>query len=85
MPTAVTKIASQVGLHARPASEFVALAKTGETVLIGRPGEAGVNGKSIVSLLTLGLAFEEEAEITVEGENAEELLAKLVALVETAQ
>lgn len=85
MPSQITKVASTVGLHARPASEFVARAKEAETVKIGRPGTAGVNGKSIAMVLTLGLSHEDEVEITVEGENAENHLAALVEIVETAQ
>lgn len=85
MPNQITKIASTVGLHARPASEFVSRAKEAETVKIGRPGTPGVNGKSIAMVLTLGLAHEDEVEITVEGENADEHLKALVEIVETAQ
>lgn len=85
MPTKITRVASTVGLHARPASEFVARAKEAESVKIGRPGAPGTNGKSIAMVLVLGLAHNDEVEITVEGENAEEHLNALVDIVESAQ
>ncbi|MGB3414512.1 MAG: HPr family phosphocarrier protein [Microbacteriaceae bacterium] len=85
MPSQITKIVSPVGLHARPAAQFVALAKEAETVKVGRPGVPGVNGKSIAMVLTLGIGHDEEIEVNVEGENAEEHLSKLIALLETAE
>ena len=85
MATATTTIASPVGLHARPAAQFVALAKAAENVKVGRPGTPGVNGKSIAMVLTLGIAHGDEVEVTVEGENEEEHLAKLIELLETAE
>ena len=45
-----------VGLHARPAALFVgAAAKSPLDVTIGRPGEPGVNAKSILGVMGLML------------------------------
>ncbi len=79
-------IMNPTGLHARPASEFVAKAKQfSSRITIKNAAEeasAPVNAKSIIHLLTLGLSQGAVAEITAEGEDeaaALEALKKLVA------
>lgn len=83
MPIRTAVIASSVGLHARPAGLFVALAgqaaQAGATVTIGRPGEDRVNAASILSVLALGARHGEIVELEVEADNAEEVLDDLVA------
>jgi phosphocarrier protein len=82
MPTRIAVIASSVGLHARPAGLFVGLAgeavRSGVTVTIGRPGEEPVNAASILSVLSLGARRGDTVEISAEGENADDVLARLV-------
>lgn len=76
-------IVNPSGLHARPASDFVARAEEFECeITIGRPGEDEVDAKSIVMLLTLGLCQGEKAVLTAEGSDAQaavDALAELVA------
>ncbi len=77
-------VVNATGLHARPASEFVTLAGTFRSkIQLQRLGEEKkYNGKSMVILMTLGLAQGESAILSAEGEDereAVEALAKLVA------
>jgi phosphocarrier protein HPr len=85
MPQQVVKVASTVGLHARPASLLVKeSAKSGLAITIGRVGEKPVNAASMLSVLALGIKFDEAIEVTVaDGENAEEVLATLVGIIST--
>lgn len=87
MPIRTAVIASSVGLHARPAGLFVGLAgeavRSGVTVTIGRPGEEPVNAASILSVLSLGARQGDTVELSVEGENAEDVLARLVEELST--
>ena len=85
MPSQIVNVASTVGLHARPASLLVkAAAKSGLSVTIGRVGEAPVNAASMLSVLALGIKFDESLEVTVaDGENANEVLATLVDIIAT--
>ena len=51
---------------------------------IGRVGEAPVNAASMLSVLALGIKFDESLEVTVaDGENANEVLATLVDIIAT--
>jgi phosphocarrier protein HPr len=84
MPTATVTVGSASGLHARPASLFsqAALA-SGATVTIAKADGKPVNAASILGLLTLGVGHGEEVTLTTEGDNADEALASLTALLES--
>jgi len=75
-------VASELGLHARPAGEFVKLASRydGE-VEVSRGGE-WMNGKSVLSILSLAASQGTSLRIRVRGEGGEKLLAALGELVE---
>ena len=76
------RIPNRLGLHARPAAQFVKLSSRFRSdVLIGR-GDIEVNGKSIMGVMML--AAEQGATIVIraEGEDADEAVRELVALVE---
>ncbi len=75
-----------VGLHARPAALFVgAASKSACDVTIGRPGEPGVNAKSILGVMGLGAKAGENVVVVAEGDGAEELLASLKTILETPE
>lgn len=84
MPTATVTVGSTSGLHARPASLFsqAALA-TGAAVTIAKADGKAVNAASILGLLTLGVGHGETVTLTTEGDNADEALATLTALLES--
>lgn len=77
-------IRNPTGLHARPASEFVATAKKYESkVLIHRSGtEKLSNAKSVIVLLSQGLCQGESVEICAEGVDEQAAVDALVALIE---
>ncbi len=77
-------IKNETGLHARPASEFVRLAgKYRSDITIQRLSNAkAVNAKSIILLLTLGLAHGEEALIAAQGPDEQEAVEALANLIE---
>jgi len=82
MPETTLTIHHKVGLHARPAALFIQTAKQFDSNITVTHGEREANAKSILSMLTLGA--DQGAVITVhaEGEDAEQALAALEALVE---
>ena len=82
MPELTLTIQHEVGLHARPAALFIQTAKQFDSNIRVTHGEREANAKSILSMLTLGA--DQGAVITVhaEGEDAEQALAALKALVE---
>jgi phosphocarrier protein HPr len=84
MPEITVKVASSVGLHARPASLFVkAAAKHTGPVTIGRPGGTPVDARSMLSVLGLAIEHGEEVVVRTEGEDADKTLAELSRLLVT--
>ena len=82
MPSTTAVVGSASGLHARPASLFAqAAAKSGATVTIAKEGKPASNAASILGLLTLGIGHGETVTLTVEGDNADTVLAELTAML----
>ncbi|MGC3998612.1 MAG: phosphoenolpyruvate--protein phosphotransferase [Anaeromyxobacter sp.] len=74
-------IQNRTGLHARPAREFVNLAKKFQADVRVLHGGRKANGKSLVSLLTLGAKQGAAIRIEVDGPDAEAALDALTAAV----
>jgi len=75
------RIANKQGLHARPAAEFVKLAKTFEAEIVVMKEEVEVNGKSILGLMMLAAEHGCELVIRAEGTDAGAAVDGLCALV----
>jgi phosphocarrier protein HPr len=76
------RITNQRGLHARASAKFVNLAsEIGAPIEVEKDGNT-VCGTSIMGLMMLGAAMGDVIIIHVDGENGEEALTRLVALVE---
>ena len=81
-----TTIVNATGLHARPASVFVAEAKKYEskvTIANVDKGSAPVNAKSIMMILAAGLGNGTTVEIACDGAYEAAALDALVALVDS--
>ncbi|HEU5198910.1 MAG TPA: HPr family phosphocarrier protein [Ktedonobacterales bacterium] len=75
-------LASKSGLHARPAALFVQRAKEFQSqITLAKDGKTA-NGKSILSVLTLGAEQGQQITLQIEGDDAQLALEKLVALLE---
>jgi phosphocarrier protein FPr len=70
------------GLHARPATAFVDLAKSFQATVRVRSGERVADGKSLISLLKLGVESGARLRVMAEGPDAEQALATLRGAVE---
>lgn len=71
----------ELGLHARPAGRFVALAGTFDSeISVGRGGES-VSGLSVLSLLSLAAGQGTRLRVCAEGPDAEEAVAQLGRLL----
>ena len=76
------RITNQRGLHARASAKFVNLAsELAIPIEVEKDGNR-VCGTSIMGLMMLGAAMGDTIVIHVEGDGADEALARLVALVE---
>ncbi|WP_339843685.1 HPr family phosphocarrier protein [uncultured Halopseudomonas sp.] len=83
MLTRRTLIINKLGLHARAAAKFVGVANQhGCEVRIGTTEDKQVNGKSIMQVMMLAAGKGSEVCITCEGEDAEQAMHELLALIE---
>jgi phosphotransferase system HPr (HPr) family protein len=76
------RIVNPQGLHARPADLFVKLACQFEADVDVTKGTESVDGKSILSILTLAAEQGTELTIGARGRDAQEAIEALVGLVE---
>lgn len=78
MPERQVKVATEVGLHARPAAVFVQTAATSAEEVTLQKGDQTVNAKSILAVL--GVDVRNGDEITISSTDADvvEALAALV-------
>lgn len=92
MPVHKAVVSAAIGLHARPAAEFVrAVTATGLPVSIRKAGIQGVDARSLLEVMTADFPFGCEVELSVPEESLndattpeeiENALQKLVALLE---
>ncbi|MBP7212780.1 MAG: HPr family phosphocarrier protein [Anaerolineaceae bacterium] len=82
-----TELKNVSGLHARPASEFVAMAKSFESkVTVQRlddPEAQAANAKSIIKILAQGISVGTPIEIAADGPDEQEAVDKLIELVDS--
>ncbi len=78
---ATVPIVNSLGLHARPAAEFVKTSARFKSNVVVRKDSLEVNGKSIMGMMMLAAERGSELYIRAEGEDADELLAALCALI----
>lgn len=82
MVTKQVEFINKTGLHARPASDFVMLAKKYESkITICKEGGEPVNAKSVVRLLAEGIGQGTKAELAAEGQDEAEAIEALADLV----
>ena len=82
-----TVIKNVSGLHARPASEFVALAKTFESKItvkkLDTEDATAANAKSIIKVLAQGISVNTPVEISAEGPDETEAVDKILELIDS--
>ena len=83
MPEATVTLRNASGLHARPAKIFARTAAASPADVVVEKDGREVNGKSVLSVLTLGCEHGDEIVIRTTGEGADETLAELVKLIES--
>ena len=74
-------IRNKMGMHARPAAQFVKHAGRFKCDIWVEKDEEPVNGKSIMGLMMLAAGKGETIKITTEGSDAEEAMADLGELI----
>jgi phosphocarrier protein HPr len=83
MQQATVQVRHEAGLHARPAAQFVKLAKQFKSdITISSKGKT-VNAKSMVLVLTLAVKSNSDVEIVANGEDEQQAVSALTGLVES--
>jgi len=81
MPTKELTISNKLGIHARPAAQFVKTASKFEAdIRVEKDGEE-VDGKSIMGLMMLAAGHGSVVNVVAEGTDAEDALRALEDLV----
>jgi phosphocarrier protein HPr len=75
------KIVNPLGMHARPAAEFVKLSSRFKSAVEVRKDDLAVNGKSIMGVMMLAAECGSSLTIKTDGEDAEVAMEALLALV----
>jgi phosphocarrier protein HPr len=75
------KIVNPLGMHARPAAEFVKVASRFRSAVEVRKDDLAVNGKSIMGVMMLAAECGSSLVIKTDGEDAETAMEALLALV----
>ncbi len=76
------RILNEEGMHARPAGAFVKIASEFKSAVEVKANGLTKNGKSIMGLMSLGLAKDAEITVITKGEDEEAALLKLGGLIE---
>jgi phosphocarrier protein HPr len=75
------RIVNPLGMHARPAAEFVKLAGRYQCAVQVTKGDLSVNGKSIMGMMMLAAERGSTMQIRTDGEDAAAAMEALLALV----
>jgi len=81
MKQAKIEIINKLGLHARAAAKFVTLATEYPCNVSLKHDSKEVNGKSIMGVMMLAASKGTELTLTTDGDNEQEALDNLIALV----
>ncbi|MCI0382732.1 MAG: HPr family phosphocarrier protein [Chlamydiae bacterium] len=80
--TKKVKVKNVLGLHARPATAIVRLLQKSKSQVSFTYKNETINARSIMSILMLAAGKNAQIAITVEGEDAKEVLGQLVVAFE---
>ena len=82
MPFRDVTVKNKLGIHARPAAQFVKTASKFSCEIKVEKGDEEVDGKSIMGLMMLAAGHGATLRITTEGDDEEDALDRLKSLVE---
>ena len=80
---AETKLLNKYGFHVRPSTQFMQKARDFKSDITVEVEDMTADGKSIMQLMALGAMQDSVVRITDKGDDAEEAVATLVALIQS--
>ncbi|MEA4895268.1 MAG: HPr family phosphocarrier protein [Oscillospiraceae bacterium] len=79
----IIKVMDKNGLHARPASKVVSIAKNYQGEVFLQKGEQKCNAKSIMLIMGLDLMFGDVIEVSAIGDGSEEIELAIKVIIES--
>ena len=76
-------VQNKMGIHARPAAMIVRITNKFKAEVFVEKDEEQVNGKSIMGLMMLAAGYGSKLTVTAEGQDAEQAMAQIAALIES--
>lgn len=83
MTSKIAIIHNETGIHARPASEIVVVAKKYQSKIMLINGDKQANATSVIKLLTLGAKSGTEITVTAEGEDEAAAVEEMATFIES--
>jgi phosphocarrier protein len=80
--TAIVVIKNKLGLHARAAAKLVEAAARFQSTIEIKKGDETVDARSIMGLMMLNARIGSQIEVAVQGSDAAEALAAVLALID---
>ena len=77
------KVINRAGIHARPSAILVQTTKNFKSNIYIEKGKDRVNAKSIMGIITMGVAYGTELKIIAEGEDEEAAVQAIVKIFES--
>ncbi len=81
MITKTLTVLNKLGIHARPAAQFVRVASRFQADVTVEKDDESVDGKSIMGLMMLAVGCGAQIKVTADGEDEEATIAALDELV----
>jgi phosphocarrier protein len=81
MPQATTTISNKLGLHARASAKLTKLAGSFPCEIWMTKGERRVNAKSIMGVMMLAAGMGSEVVLDTEGDQAQEAMEAMLAMI----
>ena len=75
-------VKNPTGLHTRPGTEFVQLAKKFASDILIKKGDKEANGKSLVKVMKIGISCGDEITLSVMGDDEAAALEALTGYIE---
>ncbi len=85
MKTATITVKNPTGLHTRPGTELVKLAKTFQSGITIKKGEKEASAKSVIKMLKIGVSCGDEITLAASGEDEEQALEALLQYIENLE
>lgn len=81
MITKIFTVQNKLGIHARPAAQFVRVASRFQADVSVEKDEEAVDGKSIMGLMMLAVGWGAQIKVTAEGSDEAEVIDALENLI----